>query len=118
MKAQRYMLVAVGMLAVGAAVVYSQTSGTKSTAPQLPASLKSWIGQECTVYLHLEFDPRAGKSSFSSSSSDGYRETEGIPMSVTGTVSSVEDDAITVTNGPRTTWIPRDQVRVITSYRP
>jgi hypothetical protein len=50
--------------------------------------------------------------------SDGLRQIDEMPVSVSGSLASVEDAAIVITNGARTYWIPRDQVRLVSAIRP
>jgi hypothetical protein len=106
---RRMLIVTAAVVASAAAVVWAQV-GHRNTPRSL---LTQWEGQNATVYLRMESDPRSGRTSFNASASNGLQVTEAIPMSVYGLITGVSQDGITLVNGNSVYWISRDQIRVI-----
>jgi hypothetical protein len=105
------LVVAAGILVSVGAVVWARNG---DSSPGEPGSLlRQWSGRDCVCYLRMESDPRAGRASFNSNTADGLHETSAVPISITGTITGVSDDGITIANGNTVYWVSREQIRVI-----
>lgn len=99
----------VSCILILAALLLSQVWNSTSAS----ADLDDWVGVQCTVHLRLESDPRAGRSSFHRASNGLLETIEEIPVSVSGTIVSVNRTGVGVKRGQSIVWIPRNQIRVI-----
>jgi hypothetical protein len=108
---KKILVLAAAVVGSVAAVVWAQAGHSGRGSPG--SLLAQWNGQNATVHLRLESDPRSGRSSFTGNISNGMQSTESVPMSVFGTITGVSQDGITMVNGTAVYWIPRDQIRVI-----
>lgn len=78
-------------------------------------SLANFRGKDVAVLLRNDSDPRAISTDRSTTISGSFKTINGVPVSLTGRITRVEADGVTLTNAKGDLWIPTDRIQMVIS---